>query len=91
MTRDEINRKISEIRNEWTLLNDGEWVPCDWGLPVNVLTLLKEMPAPYLWLNPDTSWTLEFELPAGEFDFVNATSVEAAICEAWLKWKKETS
>lgn len=72
MTRQEINYKISELRDQWDWNDQCIYLEdCrkakDWHLDTNWPTLLRELPAPEL------------------FRYMH---VEEAVCLARLKWKE---
>ena len=84
MTNDEMNRKISEIRDEWYFYDyDGSREPKNWLFSHNAMTLLKEMPDYcYLVKMSDDKWS------CGNYDDSLCDTPEAAICQVWLKWKE---
>lgn len=94
MSREERNRKISELRGHQ--IEDGECihgcftrqqtcVGTDWHADANWPTLLREMPEPLLLRNVNQSWTCHSDHTLIH-QAVEATEADA-VCSAWLKWK----
>lgn len=89
MTKQEINQKISILRNDYLQIDmsggsNGNFedipIPKDWHADANWPALLRELPAPELFRYVYTTlgWMC---------DGFRAATVEEAVCGAWLKWK----
>ena len=96
MTTDEMNRKISEIRDEWYFYDyDGSREPKCWLYAHNAMKLLKEMLTEGRelcighWIDAEKRPDKQFYVENDLGNLVGlAETVEAAICAAWLKWKE---
>ena len=86
MDKAERNRRISELKNQWIV--NPEWqtekTPIDWE--PRALELLEEMPWPFLERNIRGRWSCSWDRDTGIFS--RADTLRAAICEAYIQWKK---
>jgi hypothetical protein len=97
MTRDEINRKISFLRNEWAGVEmsggtNGAFeditIPKDWHADVNWPTLFREMPLPSLWMKLNRTYACTYQRDTSALAKRNrGPDISDAVCRAWLKWK----
>jgi hypothetical protein len=92
-TREEINRKISELRSDWDILGTRLKAK-SWHEDENWPTLLKEMPAGLVRYVPEekiwdacNDYSLQYE-DLDETGTAEAKSPGEAVALAWLKWKE---
>jgi hypothetical protein len=92
-TVDEINRKISELRNDWEVppseagpVHQGrEW---DWHDDMNWPTLLREMPAFNLMKLSHFNGEIQCNAVMFVTEPIRARDIAEAVCLSWLKWKE---
>jgi len=98
MSKDDVNRAISELRDEWDSEDTTEFegvrcstdwhTPKDWHSPANAMMLLKEMLLDGHSFFVSGYHTGGFSLRCNHCGEIVGPSLESVICTLYEKWKR---
>lgn len=92
MTREEMNLRISSLRDEWQENGPVFKIPVDWHKDSNWPTLLRELPGTTILVKEKCAeneggycWSIGEER---EYPATHSEDPGAAVCISWLRWKR---